>query len=1218
MSERAAKHTNRLIGATSPYLLQHAHNPVDWFPWGEEALARAREQGKPILLSIGYSACHWCHVMERESFEDEAIADLMNRHFVSIKVDREERPDLDDVYMAATLAMNQGQGGWPMTVFLTPDQEPFFAGTYFPPEDRWGRPGFATVLERIAELWAKDRESVKAQGAQLAEYLRENAQAAPGGAVGEEALRAAAEQLGREFDAQWGGFGPAPKFPPSAGLSLLLRVHRRFGDESALEMVRKTLDAMARGGMYDQVGGGFARYSTDARWLVPHFEKMLYDNAQLARAYLEGFQATGEDLYRRVAAETLDYVRREMTDRAGGFYSATDADSEGEEGKFFVWTPAEVRDAMGPGDGELARRFCAYYDVTEAGNWEGKSIPNAPRPLEEVARELGITAAELERSLADARARAYAARQKRVAPSLDDKVLTAWNGLMISAFAEGFRALGDARYLAAARQAADFLLTALRRPDGRLLRTWRAGRAHLDAYLEDYAFLAEALVDLYEASGAPKYLDEAAALADRIREDFAAEEGGFFSTARGHESLIVRPREGHDGAIPSANAAAAMALARLSYHLDRPDLREEAVRAVRAWGKPIGRQPRSFAKGLAVVDFLLEGPVELALVGTAGEAGFDALRREIGSRYLPNRIVAHHDPAAGEARSPLLSGKALVGGRAALYVCRGYACQRPVTDPAKVSEALATSRRGDATATEGRPAAVGAARLPGAATEEATSAYARRQRAGDSGYGPLGRTGLVGSRIGFGGYRVDDETPEHGEALRRALLAGCNLIDTSTNYTDGGSETLIGEVLSDLVRQGRLRREEVIVVSKIGYVQGANLERAQGREAEGRPFPEMVKYGEGVWHCMHPEFLADQLPRSLARLQLEALDVCLLHNPEYYLSDAHERSEGKLERRREEFYRRLQAAFAWLESEVAAGRLRAYGVSSNTCTRSADDPEFTSLARMLAAAEAGGGSGHHFRVLQLPMNLLESGAALEKNNGSGLDRTVLEHAAEHGIAVLVNRPLNAIAGEGMLRLASVSAGTQEVDIDAQFAIVAALESEFRRDIAARLQTSEGSVPPENLFRWSADLQDAAVHVRGLDHWQALESQRIMPRLLQVVQVLDQGLTGRIGETWQAWRSRYLPELHKLLAELRRQAAVKSQEATAGIAAALDPLLPAARRGESLSRKALWVVASTPGVSCVLNGMRSPGYVDDALGILSWPPLPDPLAVYEAVREKTAQ
>jgi uncharacterized protein YyaL (SSP411 family)/aryl-alcohol dehydrogenase-like predicted oxidoreductase len=1207
------KHTNRLIDATSPYLLQHAHNPVDWYPWGEEALGRARAEGKPILLSIGYSACHWCHVMERESFENEAVADLMNRHFVSIKVDREERPDLDDVYMAATLAMNQGQGGWPMTVFLTPDQEPFFAGTYFPPEDRWGRPGFSTVLQRIAELWENDRDSVKAQGAQLAEYLRENAQAAPGGAVGEESLRQAAEQLGREFDARGGGFGPAPKFPPSAGLSLLLRVHRRRGDERALEMVRKTLDAMARGGIYDQVGGGFARYSTDAQWLVPHFEKMLYDNAQLARAYLEGFQATGDDSYRRIAAETLDYVGREMTDPAGGFYSATDADSEGEEGKFFVWTPAEVREALGPGGEELARRFCAYYDVTEPGNWEGKSIPNTPRAPEVVARELGVTAGELEGSLAEARARLYEARKKRVPPGLDDKVLTAWNGLMIGAFAEGSRVLGDARYLEAARRAADFLLGALRRPDGRLLRTWRAGRAHLDAYLEDYAFFAEALVDLYEAGGAPRYLDEAAALADRIREDFAAEEGGFFSTARGHESLIVRPREGHDGAIPSANAAAAMALARLSYHLDRSDLREEAARAVRAWGKPIARQPRSFAKSLAVVDFLLEGPVELAFAGAAGEAGLEALRREVGARYVPNRIVAHHDPAAGESALPLLRGRTLVDGRAALYVCRGYACQRPVTDPAGVAAALAGPAEAEPRA--GRaPAGLASARLPGAATAEATSAYARRQRAGEHGYAILGRTGLVCSRLGFGGYRVDDETPEHREALRRALLSGCNLIDTSTNYTDGGSETLVGEVLADLARQGRLRREEVVVVSKIGYVQGANLEVAERREQEGRPFPEMVKYGEGVWHCLHPEFLADQLPRSLARLQLEALDVCLLHNPEYYLSDAHERSEGRLDRRREEFYRRLQAAFAWLEGEVAAGRMRAYGVSSNTCTRPAGDPEFTSLTRMLAAAEAAGGREHHFRVLQLPMNLVESGAALEKNNGPADGRTVLQQAAEGGVGVLVNRPLNAIVGEGMLRLASVSAGAQEIELEAQLAVVAALEDEFRREIASRLQTSEASLPPERLFRWSADLQDAASHVRGLEHWQALESQRILPRLMQVVQVMDEGLTGRIGQTWQAWRGRYLPELQKLLGELRRQAALRSQQATAGVAAALDPLLPPERRPESLSRKALWVVASTPGVSCVLSGMRTTGYVDDALAVLSWPPLADPFAVYEAVRE----
>jgi hypothetical protein len=424
---------------------------------------------------------------------------------------------------------------------------------------------------------------------------------------------------------------------------------------------------------------------------------------------------------------------------------------------------------------------------------------------------------------------------------------------------------------------------------------------------------------------------------------------------------------------------------------------------------------------------------------------------------------------------------------------------------------------------------------------------------------------------------------------------------------------MVGDVVAELVRQGRLRREEVIVVSKIGYVQGGNLELAQRRETEGRPFPEMVKYGEGIWHGIHPEFLADQLPRSLARLQLETLDVCLLHNPEYYLSDAHERSAGKLETRQEEFYRRLQDAFKWCEGEVSGGRLRAYGVSSNTCTRPASDPEFTSLTRMLAAAEAAGGSGNHFRVLQLPLNLVESGAALEKNNGPALDRTVLEYAAERGVGVLVNRPLNAVVGEGMLRLASVSPGAQEIEIEAQLAIVAALEAEFRRDIASRLQTAEGSVPPESLFRWSADLQGAAGHIRGLEHWQALESQRILPRLLQVVRALDESLPGKLGETWKAWRSRYLPELQKLLGELRRQAVLKSQEAIAGVVAALDPLLPADRRAESLSRKALWVVASTPGVSSVLNGMRTPGYVDDALGILAWPPLKEPLAVYEAVR-----
>ena len=1212
MTEHAERRRpNRLAHSTSPYLLQHAYNPVDWYPWGEEALSRARAEDKPILLSIGYSACHWCHVMAHESFEDEAVAERMNRDFVCVKVDREERPDLDDIYMAATLAMNHGQGGWPMTVFLTPEQEPFFAGTYFPPADAHGRPGFATLLEKIAQLWKSDRAGLRTQAAEVTGYLREGTRAASGGGPGEAELRAALDQLSRDFDARFGGFGHAPKFPPSGALSLLLRCHRRFGDERALEMARKTLDEMARGGMYDQVGGGFHRYSVDEQWLVPHFEKMLYDNAQLAKVYLEGHQATGEASYAKVAAEILDYVLREMTAPDGGFYSATDADSEGEEGKFFVWTPDEVRAALG--DEEKARRFCAYYDVSERGNWEGKSIPNSSRTGPRVAKSLGVDPAELEREVAAARSALYEARRKRVPPGLDDKVLTAWNGLMIGAMAEGHRVLGDERYLAAAERAAAFVLLKLRGADGRLLRTYRAGQAHLAGYLEDYACLAEGLIDLYEAGGEVRWLREAETLARRTIADFADEGGGFWSTARGHESLIVRHREGHDGATPSANAVAAHVLARLSFHLGRDDLREEAARALRAWARAIGRQPRAFARSLAVVDLLLEGPVELAFVGKADASDLRALRREIGRRYLPNRVVEHADPAGAAPEGlPLMAGRTLVDGRAALYVCRNFACRRPVTDPAQVSQALS-----EESLSASGSAQTLAVPLPGAATPEATGGYAARMRATlPEGYAPLGKTGLVCSRLGFGGYRVDDETEAHREALRKSLRDGANLVDTSTNYTDGGSERLMGEVLAELSRSGELRREEVVVVSKIGYVQGQNLQRAVERETAGHPFPEMVKYGEGVWHCVHPEFLKDQLARSLERLGLQTLDVCLLHNPEYYLSDAHERSHGTLQKRREEFYRRLADSFAFLEAEAAAGRILHYGVSSNTCTRPADDPEATSLTRMLEAARQAGGAGHRFRVLQLPMNLFEAGAVLERNNGPGLEQTVLECAAKNGIGVLVNRPLNAMAGEGMVRLADVPAAPgEDIAIDDQLAVLAGLEAEYRREIAGRLQAPEGATQPAEFFRWSADLRGAAGHVRSLDHWTQIEAHRILPRLSDAVQALDQGITDApLAQQWRDWRNRYLPELRTLIAALRARAAARSQAAADAVSAALDPLLPAERRPETLSRKALWVAASTPGVSCVLVGMRTVGYVDDALEILKWPALPDVRRVFEAMRK----
>jgi uncharacterized protein YyaL (SSP411 family) len=541
MSSAAAppRHTNRLAHETSPYLLQHAHNPVDWYPWGPEALERARREDKPILLSIGYAACHWCHVMERESFENERIAALMNQSFVCVKVDREERPDLDDIYMAATVAMS-GSGGWPMTVFLTPAQEPFFAGTYFPPENKYGRPGFATLLERIAELWQSDRSALLQQAQELTAHVREQAEAPRALSVGEEALAKAKQQLSASYDARFGGFGPAPKFPAPAALSLLLRDHQRSADARALEMVTGTLDAMKNGGIYDQVGGGFARYSTDERWLVPHFEKMLYDNAQLARVYIEAYQVTKDAEYARIARETLDYVCREMQSPEGGYYSATDADSEGEEGKFFVWTPDEIREVL---DADAADWFCLYYDITPEGNWEGKSIPNVRRSPESVARELGVDVPRLQASLAAARTRVHAARAERVPPLLDDKILTAWNGLMISAMAEGARVFAEPRYLESAERAARFVREALRRADGGLYRTARAGKAHLDAYLEDYAYYTDALIDLYEAGAPVAWLDYAGELAERTISDFGDSEGGaFFNTAHQHESLIVRSR----------------------------------------------------------------------------------------------------------------------------------------------------------------------------------------------------------------------------------------------------------------------------------------------------------------------------------------------------------------------------------------------------------------------------------------------------------------------------------------------------------------------------------------------------------------------------------------------------------------------------------------------------------------------------------------------------
>ena len=1214
---------NRLAQETSPYLLQHAHNPVEWYPWGEEALKTARSSNKPILLSIGYSACHWCHVMERESFENEAIAALMNRHFICIKVDREERPDLDEIYMAATVAMNRGQGGWPMTVFLTPDQEPFFAGTYFPPEDRWGRPGFGSLLKKISDYWEKDPAGVRTQAKEMTERLKGEGRIPSPISVSESVLDEAVTQFKEDFDSKHGGFGPAPKFPPATGLSLLLRCHRRTGDVQTLTMVTRTLDMMAAGGIHDHIGGGFARYSTDERWLVPHFEKMLYDNALLARVYVEAFQVTKNPLYRQVATDVLDYVLREMTGPQGGFYSATDADSEGVEGKYFVWSPTDVRAAVQNDDD--ARRFCALYDITDSGNWEHASIPNRLRPSEDIAKDLNLTTDELLETAAHVKPILYKARQQRIPPGLDDKLITAWNGMMISALAEAARVFGERRYRDAAQRTADFLLQTHVRPDGRLLRTSRAGRAHLDAYLEDYAYLTEGLVDLYEDGASESYLYAAARLADFLTEDFLdPDQGGFFTTAKNHEALILRAREGTDGAIPSANAVAASALARLAAHFDRQDWRDAAVNAVRAYGRQIIRYPRAFAKSLAVVDFLTQGPVELAFVGDETQDSVCALKQAVADLYLPNRIVATSEPGVSSSL-PLLKGKQAVAGKPALYICRDFGCQQPVTDPSLVAGALGTSLATSASGLAGEQKMLRGTQLSGSATIQGTASYAARMigHSGDAalanGFVAVGTTGLTTTRLGFGTYRVDTRNAEHREALKKALQEGCNLIDTSTNYMDGDSERLVGAVLAELIAAGGLRREEVIVVSKIGYVQAQNLKLAEAREKSGRAYPEIVKYGDGIWHCIHPEFLADQLTLSLDRLGLDTLDVCLLHNPEYFFSEAAHRGEKDLPTFRASFYDRLERAFAYLESQITAGRLLYYGVSSNTVTSSADDAEATSLAQMVQAARAAaksvGADRHHFQFMQCPMNLFESGAALLPNTGASNQQTVLAYAQEAGIAVLVNRPLNAMLAQrsGILRLADLLLEDAPVEIARQLDVVGNLEKEYRETIAPAIQHDGHGMMPAEFFGWAQELRRVRPQVQSLEHWEQIEHRTIAPQINQVLQTISRQLTGTLSEQWEAWRDRYIPELLTLLRGLRREATERSRARTGAVTNAIDPLLSISRLPHSLSRKALWILASTPGVTCVLNGMRTPSYVEDALAVLRWEPLKDVRVVYEKLK-----
>ncbi len=701
-------YTNRLAKEKSPYLLQHAHNPVDWYPWSEEAFQKAHADNKPIFLSIGYSTCHWCHVMEEESFTNPEIAKSLNEHFVAIKVDREERPDIDHIYMQAVMAMT-GSGGWPMSVFLTPDLKPFYGGTYFPPTDKWGRPGFITVLNAVHQKWASGREDLIKSSEELTKAIQTETQhqAAQSHALDEKTLQTAYQQLESRFEHEKGGFSDAPKFPQGHILSFLLRYWKRLGEPHALQMVEKTLQEMARGGMYDQVGGGFHRYSTDREWRVPHFEKMLYDQAVLSKAYLEAYQATGEAEYAQIAREIFDYILRDMTGPEGAFYSAEDADSapdpnkpnEKREGAFYVWSQEEIVATLGKEEAEI---FNDYFGVQPHGNalddpqgeFKNKNILYVAYSFEKMAKKYGKTESEIERSLNESKKILFGIRQKRLQPHLDDKVLTDWNGLMISSLAFGSRVLRDARYRDAAEKAADFLLVKMKTKDGRLMHRYRDGHVSVPGFLEDYAFLTHGLIDLYEATFDPRYLEEAQFFSNQMHTLFwDKSKGGFFLTGKDAEQLIARTKDLYDGAIPSGNSVAVLSLLRVGRLTMKREFEDWTQKTLSAFSAQLTQYPSGFCQMMIALDFLVGPAREIVIAGDENDQKVKEMIHEIYSGFLPNKVVALHpsnESAAKkiEALSPFTKNQVPLGGKATVYVCKNYVCDLPTTEIGKLKQLL--------------------------------------------------------------------------------------------------------------------------------------------------------------------------------------------------------------------------------------------------------------------------------------------------------------------------------------------------------------------------------------------------------------------------------------------------------------------------------------------------------------------------------------------------
>ncbi|OGL43075.1 MAG: thioredoxin [Candidatus Schekmanbacteria bacterium GWA2_38_11] len=684
------KFSNRLINETSPYLLQHAHNPVDWCPWGEEALTRAKRENKPILLSIGYSACHWCHVMEKESFENEEIAKIMNENFINIKVDREERPDLDEIYMNAVQLMT-GSGGWPMTVFLTPDLLPFYAGTYFPPEERGGMPSFKRILLSIAEIYREKQKEVLESTEKIKEQLGRMTKLKSGDEeLTFDLLHNAFQEISEKYDYENGGFSEAPKFPQPLVIEFLFRYYKTTKDKNTINMITFTLKKMAEGGIYDHLGGGFHRYSVDNKWLVPHFEKMLYDNAMLAKVYIQAYQITKNDFFKKIAFETLDYLLREMTDPEGGFYSASDADSEGEEGKFFVWSKDEIEKVLGK---EKAKIICRYYNVSKVGNFEGdKNILHTPFAIEDICKIEKLNTEEFKLLLKESKEKLFNVRNQRVKPGVDTKVITAWTSLAISSLAFAYQVFREERFLNSAEDAANFILLNMFE-EGKLLRIYKDGKSKIGGFLEDYSFFISTLIDLYETTFRIKYLEDAINLTEKMVENsWDEEEGGFFFAPKDATNLISRSKNPYDNPIPSGNSVAVSLLFRLYRLTGNKDFLEKGEKTLKVFSMLMERVPSAFPNMLSTLDNYLRTPVDIVVVGEFLSEEIDEILKSIFSKFLPNKTIAFLDPINPDPEPlkflPLLEGKKMVNGKPTVYICENFTCNAPITDMGELEKVL--------------------------------------------------------------------------------------------------------------------------------------------------------------------------------------------------------------------------------------------------------------------------------------------------------------------------------------------------------------------------------------------------------------------------------------------------------------------------------------------------------------------------------------------------